>query len=96
MRKKNISLKKIQLKASNLYLVNKLIERTLLCKSLQLLRQSVFLVDFFLFKNNRFKKKLCLVTSRARATNEYTRTTRHVLKLSALNGFLYGFKYYSW
>lgn len=96
MKKKNLILKRSFSKVNNLYLVNKVIERTISLKSLQLLRQSVFLIDHYLLKNNRFKRKLCLVTSRSRAVNNYTRTTRHILKDYATNGYLYGLTKSTW
>jgi len=84
----------------NKNLIDKTLERTLSLKSLQLLRQSLFIVNHFtalhLKKNLYLKKKLCLVTSRARALNQTTRTTRHVLKSYAISGYLYGFKRNSW
>lgn len=96
MTKRNIKLNKILKKTNNKYLVNKAIERSLNLKSLQLLRQSIFLVDFFLLKNYRYKRKLCIETSRGRAITQLTKSTRHVFKKYALNGFLCNLKYYSW
>lgn len=97
MRKRNLKLKSILKTQENNQLTNKVLERTLILKSLQLLRQSNFLVDFFYNKKSqRLKRKLCLVTSRSRAINQLTRTTRHVLKDYALNGYLYSFKKATW